>query len=297
VLRLLGVAALWIYLLSRPSVFTLIVLGAMLVVIVAGVRVLFDPVMDQVGLLSGRVVDAFVMMLNPPLVLVNILAQTLYALVGQDEDLLADLRAVEFTRHPDALHAALRRVRAAAPSGPPLPLAYHMRYFTAEGVLPVGFPAAQPPVEQRLRVLERVDPSLAATRVLRPRILECPDCGEPLAGRSVASHYGAPIPIDACEACGGIWFDDLELYMTGSQELLAGRAGTPARPAPGGPRRCPRCRVALERASTFGIPDEIAIWECGVCRGAWVGPDDLVRFGRFRDARRRSATASTRRAD
>lgn len=291
-LRLLGTTALWLFLLTWPSVLNAFVLGLMLLVGLGALRVLTDPIVEQTGHLPGRVIDAVLMLLSPPLVLANLLAQVLHAVMGQEEDLLADLRAVEFTRHPEALHAALLRISQAPVVGEPMPVSYHNRYFTAEGVLPADFPASGAAIATRLAALERIDPGLALSRPPRQRAATCPDCAQPLVRREVASHYGAPIPVEQCPSCGGIWFDDLELYMTGARDLLAvqPRATTRARAAI---LACPRCQTPLVRAATLGMPADIAIWECGICKGAWVRPADLVRFGAHRAARRRArATAS-----
>lgn len=292
-LRLTGTGALWLYVATVPSL-----LGPLMAALVGlcglvALRLAIGDSAERVTVVPPRVVDGLILVVNPPLVVVNILAQALYAVMGQDEDLLADLRAVEFTRHPEVLHAALRRIRAAQTAGPPMPIAYHFRYFTAEQVLPEGFPSAQAPVPVRLVMLERIDPNLASSRPLRARTLLCPDCRGPLAAQEVASHYGAPIHVDACEACGGIWFDDLELYMTGAEDLrlVRGRGGSPG----DGPLQCPRCRVQLERAATFGMPSDVSIWECRICKGAWVRAPDLTRFGEYRErrrGRRRTAAAS-----
>jgi Zn-dependent protease with chaperone function/Zn-finger nucleic acid-binding protein len=294
-LRLSGTAALWLFLITRPTWLNLLVIALMVVAGLAVLRVLSGREQEDVAHVPARVVDGLVLMFNPPLVAVNLLAQTLYSVIGQDEDLLADLRGVEFTRNPEALHGALRRIRDAAVSGPPMPVGDHYRYFTAEGVLPDDFPAAQAPIAARLAMLERIDPTLVASRSLRSPAAACPDCAAPLLTRTIASHYGAPIPVDECPACGGIWFDDLELYMAGADGLIAARAHARAGTA-GAPVVCPRCRVVLSRASTLGMPADVAIWECGICKGAWVRADDLVRFGRHREARQRRRSSAPRRA-
>jgi Zn-dependent protease with chaperone function/Zn-finger nucleic acid-binding protein len=285
--RVLGTAAVWLYVLTVPSLLRPLVLGLMLVCVVAAVRVLTDPIMEHAGRLSDRAIDGVIMLLNPPLVLANVLAKVFYFAIGRDEDLLADLRAVEFTRNPEALHAALRQVRDAPRTGPPLTIAHHVRYFTGEGVLPAGFPAAQAPIAARLALLERIDPGLRTAARGRPRSARCPDCEAPLAPVVVGSHYGAPIPVDRCQGCQGVWFDDLELYMTGAVELIESGAGGGDRKEPVGHLDCPRCGLALRRAAPFGMPEGIAIWECGTCGGAWVRPRDLRRFGEFRLARQR----------
>jgi Zn-dependent protease with chaperone function/Zn-finger nucleic acid-binding protein len=233
----------------------------------------------------GRFVEATVVLVNPMMVLANLLAQAFYSALGQDEDLLADLRAVELTQNPGALHSALRRLRDATIVGPPLTVAYHARYFTAEGTLPEGFPSAQASIDARLATLERIEPDLRASIPVHPRAVQCPDCGRPLESRRLESHYGAPIVVDRCAACGGIWFDDLELYVAGARDLIEAAAGDPTPRPHEGPIDCPRCGVALQRLPPLGMPADVSIWECPACRGAWVRPPDLAGFGAFRQRR------------
>lgn len=205
--------------------------------------------------------------------------------LGQDEDLLDDLRAVELTRNPEAMHAVLRRLRNTHPVGPPMPVAYHFLYFAAEPALPDGYPASQASIWTRLAALERLDPGLRAAPPIRPRPVPCPDCRRPLEPRALESRYGAPVLVDCCLGCGGIWFDDLELYVIGARRLIEA-SGTPSfSTATDSPDACPRCRCAASpaaaagnagRCSNLGVPD---------LPGCMVRPQDLAGFGQFRRRR------------
>ncbi|MDR7522956.1 MAG: zinc metalloprotease HtpX [Armatimonadota bacterium] len=293
--RLLGTACLWPALVLWAQPLAPVLVALTLLPAVVSLRVFAASEQADWARVPARLVDGLLLMVNPPMAAANLLAQTLYFAVGEGEDLLADLRAVEFTRHPEALHAVLRRLRDTGVVGPAMPVGYHFRYFTAEGTLPEGFPSAQAPIAARLALLERLAPPLRAAPAARPRAAACPDCGRPLARHVVASHYGAPIHVDRCAACGGTWFDDLELYLAGARELIEVAArSTGAVPARGSPVfgsvECPRCRVPLRRMPPLGMPADISIWECGVCGGAWVRPTDLARFGAFRTARRGRTT-------
>lgn len=240
----------------------------------------------------AAVADAALVLTNPAMVLANLLSHVIGYALGQAEDLLADLRAVELTRHPEALHAALRRLRGVTPSSRPLPMAYQFRYFTAEGIVPEDLTPVQATIETRLAVLERVDPSLRAAAPIRVKAISCPDCGQPLAQGSLASHYDAPIPVDECPACGGIWFDALELYMAGTQALIAeGRPSAAASTST--PPQCPRCWCSLRRSAPYGTAADVWLHECTTCGGAWVRPPDLIKFAHCREHRtHRSAEAA-----
>ncbi|MGH2373592.1 MAG: M48 family metalloprotease [bacterium] len=285
-LRILGAAALVLFLLAAGSEGAAIagLFGAaVLAIALAGHT---TPEWDP-GLAAYA--DATLVLVSPGMVIANLLAHLIGYVLGREEDLLADLRAVELTRHPEALHAALRKLRDVTPPSSPLPMAYQFKYFTAEGIVPENLTPVQPPIEARLEMLERIDPSLRVAAPVRRRGVTCPDCGAPLSEATIASHYDAPIPVDRCAVCGGIWFDALELYMAATPALVAEAPRTAAGP-PGTTLACPRCRLPLRRSAPYGAAADVWLHECPVCGGAWVRPPDLVKFGQQRERARRPTT-------
>lgn len=291
-LRIFGAVVLVLYLLATGWQIGA-ALAAFAVAIVASA--LIDQTSHEWDRRLGTFIDTTIVLINPFMVAANLLAYVIAYALGQAEDLLADLRAVELTRHPEALHAILRRLRDSSPTGPPLPVAYHFRYFTAEGVAPEAFTPVQASIQVRLAMLERIDPGLRVAVPVRRAGPTCPDCGQTLAEQAIPSHYGAPIPVDRCPACGGIWFDDLELYMAGAQDLIVAggrQTGPPPRADVG---ECPRCHLALRRAAPYGLPADVWLFECATCEGAWVRPADLVRFARHRQQRAARAARARRR--
>jgi len=290
-LRLEGSAALVLYLLVTKTAVGLpwaLLAGALLA------AAMIDQSAHEAEDESGRRLEASLLLISPAMVVANLLAYLFYYAVGEVEDLLADLRAVELTRHPAALYTVLRRLKEPSGSLPSLPAAYHWRYFTGEVGLPGDFRPAQAPIESRLALLERIDPAIQTAAAPRARPVSCPDCGMALTPAAVESHYGVPIPVDRCQVCGGIWFDDLELYMAAARPLTAAGHAPAAGAAGGGSHQCPRCRVMLTRAPNQGMPADIAVFECASCRGAWMRSADLIRFGEFR--LRRSRRSAPRRA-
>jgi heat shock protein HtpX len=291
-LRLEGSAALVLYLLVTGTAVGLpwaLLAGALVA------AALIDQTSREAEDDAARRLDASLLLISPAMVVANLLAYLFYYAVGEVEDLLADLRAVELTRHPAALHSALERLKAAPDPLPALPAAYHWRYFTGEAGLSGDLRPAQASIESRIALLERIDPALQTAPAPRARPLTCPDCGAALAPATIESHYGVPIPVDRCPACGGIWFDDLELYMAAGRRLAAaGHGPVNGHAAAGGTgagsHQCPRCRVPLTRAPNQGMPADIAVFECSSCRGAWMRSADLVRFGEFRLRRSRRST-------
>jgi heat shock protein HtpX len=280
--RLLGAVVLVLFLLATRTAVGLpwALLAAALVI-----GVLIEQESHEWDRRPGRLAEAALVLFNPVMVAANVLASAFYHALGRDEDLLADLRAVELTRHPGALHAVLRRLRDTPSVGPPLPAAYHYRYFTGEGTSSEDFPQAQATIGARLALLERLDPGLCPSSPLRQRVTRCPDCGQPLAASTLDSHYGVPIQVDRCPSCGGFWFDDPELYLIDARGLVAAGSGGTDHRGSLKSALCPRCRVTLRPALPYGTPGNLVIMECSACGGAWVRPADLAKFGAFRHRR------------
>lgn len=268
-LRIFGAVVLVLYLPATGSQIGA-ALAAFAVAIVASA--LIDQTSHEWDRRLGTFIDTTIVLINPFMVAANLLAYVIAYALGQAEDLLADLRAVELTRHPEALHAILRRLRDSSPTGPPLPVAYHFRYFTAEGVAPEAFTPVQASIPVRLAMLERIDPGLRVAVPVRRAVPTCPDCGQALVEQAIPSHYGAPIQVDRCPACGGIWFDDLELYMAGAQDLIVAGGQQTGPPPRADDVECPRCHLALRRAAPYGLPADVWLFECATCEGRLGAP-------------------------
>ena len=90
----------------------------------------------------------------------------------------------------------------------------------------------------------------------------------------VLSHYGQPILLDQCPRCGGIWFDESELFRAkqGEADKTDPVDGNSLRsPAEiGGELHCPRDGARLFRFSDRQFPESIALLRCPSCRGIWL---------------------------
>jgi len=47
----------------------------------------------------------------------------------------------------------------------------------------------------------------------------CPNCNKELKGVRGISHYGSTIKLNQCNNCGGIWFDEWELFSLEEKEV------------------------------------------------------------------------------
>jgi len=123
-------------------------------------------------------------------------------------------------------------------------------------------------------------------------VLSCPACSGKLVPILVKSHYGTDVPIDVCNHCGGVWFDEMELFAAKPDEVEAtiARAGNdsatrftnlvPAtdldeiQHAASRILICPRCAQSLGESTAF----EVMLHLCPGCGGIWIGKQELIAF-------------------
>ena len=95
--------------------------------------------------------------------------------------------------------------------------------------------------------------------------LDCPRCKT---GVLQEIELG-DVPIDRCDTCAGLWFDNDELaQVTGRGDLALEIEGTiPPVEAADNRLACPRCpEVALRRLDVRGV----AVYRCVSCAGTWL---------------------------
>lgn len=103
---------------------------------------------------------------------------------------------------------------------------------------------------------------------------ECPKCGGKL--DVIMSN---DVKLDKCISCGGIWFDDGELYklLTTSVSLMIdGLESTDTEAYNKQEGFCPLCNdVKLERVQSKTDPN-LAIDKCPSCHGVWLERGELT---------------------
>lgn len=114
--------------------------------------------------------------------------------------------------------------------------------------------------------------------------LVCPECGNGLREVYAEANYGRIVLLDQCDVCGGIWFDNWELYYLKDAEakrldavninsLLANS------PMQKGSGICPRCSgVALVPFQDPNLPADSRINRCARCNGLWLNRGELVKY-------------------
>ncbi len=108
---------------------------------------------------------------------------------------------------------------------------------------------------------------------------------------TAGDRFGAPLALDQCPACGGIWFDRYELFRIGEEgarrlegideESFRQPAGTAENPL------CPVCRVKLRVFRDANVPANIQLFFCSRCEGFWVNHGMLAEYASFRASRGR----------
>ncbi len=115
----------------------------------------------------------------------------------------------------------------------------------------------------------------------------CPNEGLEMHPVTRHSHYGQPITVDQCEKCGGIWFDEAELFQAGQGEaekiesLNTDLLLTPT-PMENLILECPRDHVQLFRFTGQKFPESIVLTRCPACHGIWLNRGDFTKYQQAR---------------
>ncbi len=114
--------------------------------------------------------------------------------------------------------------------------------------------------------------------------LICPECSGVCKEVYAEANYGRVLLLDQCNDCGGIWFDNWELYYLKDAEakrldtvnlnsLLAKSL------VQKGTGLCPRrCGIPLESFQDPNLPVDSRINRCKRCNGLWLNRGELVKY-------------------
>ena len=119
--------------------------------------------------------------------------------------------------------------------------------------------------------------------------LTCPNCKGTLKEKYAEANYGRVLLLDQCETCGGIWFDQWELYLL--REAEARRLDTinedsllSSNPHPKGEGLCPRCKLNLGPFKDPLFPKDSQIMRCNCCNGLWLNRVEISRYGNNKES-------------
>jgi Zn-finger nucleic acid-binding protein len=114
--------------------------------------------------------------------------------------------------------------------------------------------------------------------------LICPNCKGNLNESYAEANYGRVLLLDQCETCGGVWFDQWELYLL--REAEARRLDTinensllSSNPHLKGEGLCPRCKLKLDPFKDPSFPKDSQIMRCKCCNGLWLNRGELTKYG------------------
>ncbi len=111
----------------------------------------------------------------------------------------------------------------------------------------------------------------------------CPGCEGELKEVYAEAHYGRYLLLDQCQDCGGIWFDQWELYYLKDCEAKRldpvdkGRLLSPLSFRKG-PGTCPVCEIDLKPFRDLNLPEDANIERCPQCSGLWLNRGELRRY-------------------
>jgi len=103
----------------------------------------------------------------------------------------------------------------------------------------------------------------------------------------IVSHYGQPIIVDQCEKCGGIWFDESELFRAKQGEaekievLNTEILRTPSA-IENSSLICPRDQTAMNRFTDKYFPQDVVLVRCPLCHGIWINRGTFTKYQQFR---------------
>jgi Zn-finger nucleic acid-binding protein len=122
--------------------------------------------------------------------------------------------------------------------------------------------------------------------------MKCPNDNTEMCQVKIEGHYGQPILLEQCKECGGIWFDEMELFSARHGEaekievLDSKSLWTPTNIE----KRILRC--PLDQSELFRFKDRyflkgIILERCPSCNGIWLNRGDFTKFQQTRQELKR----------
>jgi Zn-finger nucleic acid-binding protein len=119
--------------------------------------------------------------------------------------------------------------------------------------------------------------------------MNCPNENIEMKQVKVETHYGQTVILDQCPTCGGIWFDNLELFKTkqGQAEkidlvdvdILCSSSQIKKTDL-----FCPKDNTKLVHFTDRFFPKEIILARCPACSGFWLNRGEFVKYDNYRQS-------------
>lgn len=106
----------------------------------------------------------------------------------------------------------------------------------------------------------------------------------------IVAHYGQPMIIDQCQKCGGIWFDEMELFRARQGEadkieLMDAEALLLPSIGESSELLCPRDQSVMRAFTDRHFPEDLILVRCFLCYGIWLNRGVFAQYQRFRQDR------------
>ena len=116
----------------------------------------------------------------------------------------------------------------------------------------------------------------------------CPNDNVEMRQVQIQSHYGQPIFLEQCEKCGGIWFDESELYRAKQGEAekvesIDADLLNSLSLITNSKLKCPRDQVELVRFEDNNFPQGIILVRCPKCNGFWLNRGEFTKYQKARE--------------
>jgi len=117
--------------------------------------------------------------------------------------------------------------------------------------------------------------------------MKCPNDNTEMNQARIEGHYGQPILLEQCKECGGIWFDETELFSARNGEAEKIEVFDPKSlwtPANIVKRtlRCPSDQSELFRFKDRYFLKGIILERCPSCNGIWLNRGDFAKLQQAR---------------
>jgi len=122
--------------------------------------------------------------------------------------------------------------------------------------------------------------------------MQCPNDNTEMYQVKIEGHYAQPILLEQCKECGGIWFDEMELFSARNGEaekieLFDSKSLWTPTNIEKQILRCPLDQSELYRFKDQYFPKGIILERCPLCNGIWLNRGDFTRFQQARQELKR----------
>jgi Zn-finger nucleic acid-binding protein len=113
--------------------------------------------------------------------------------------------------------------------------------------------------------------------------MKCPNDSAEMHQVQITANYGQPLFLDQCDTCGGLWFDEAELYRARQGEAekvdqVDTYILTASTPVMNQVHCCPRDGTKLTRFTDPNFPAGIFVERCPACNGFWLNRGEFTKF-------------------